>query len=66
MRGSGQTPTRGPELLLAHMQSLALPQPHPQGSPEVRLADQVGFDLTGLLVNALKCAGGVPRSGARV
>jgi hypothetical protein len=65
MRGSGHTPTRGSELLLAHVQALGLP-PHRQRSPESRLNEQVGPVLTGLLLCALTGERGVPHSVARV
>jgi hypothetical protein len=64
MTATGNTPPRGDNLLLEHVQMLesgAQLQP-PQG----RLSDSVGPALAGLLVHALRGDRGAPRSGLRV
>ena len=59
------TPGRGAELLLAHVQALAT-DPQRNRPPQSRLSERVGPNLAGLLVYALRGDHGAPRSGLRI
>jgi hypothetical protein len=64
MREARNTPARGKDLLVAHVQMLA--SDAQAQSPQSRLCDRVGPGLAGLLVQALRGDRGVPRSGLRM
>ena len=64
MREAMNTPARGDDLLLAHVQVLA--QDAQRRPPQSRLCERVGPGLAGLLVHALRGDHAAPRSGFRV
>ena len=64
MRDVINTPARGEDLLLAHVQGLG-----PDGRrrpPQSRLCELVGPGLAGLLVHALRGDHAAPRSSVRI
>jgi len=64
MREAMTTPTRGDDLLLAHVHALGSNAQRP--SPQGRLSERVGPGLAGLLVHALRGDHRAPRSGFRI
>lgn len=64
MRETLNTPARGEDLLLAHVQVLGLDAR--RRPPQSRLCERVGPGLAGLLVHALRGDHGAPRSGVRM